>query len=488
MIKGLLKLIGVAAVIAVVGGFVPATMGYYGLYWERYTTSLLGNPLDPKKEWYKPLEKVPGNFTRSVPKASPEENPFPDSLFAVAQGYAGNHASDSLIVAYRGKRVFEKYWNHETADSLFAAHSMTKVLPAILIGHAIADGFIESPDISASVFLPEWDDPKRRDITIRHLLNMSSGVRESYDFTPTSMRMQRAMGLDITTANLAVEIQHEPGEVFSHLNPNPQLLGVIIERATGQRFSEYLSDKLWRPIGAYDSYLFLDSPGGMVHTDCCSWSAIADWIRIGELLRNKGVYNGQQIIPAGWVDEMLTPSSANPNYGMQVWLGSEYEEYRRYDPDTSTFANYHAEPFAADDVFFLDGLGKKRVYVVPSRELVILRTGPNDSEWDDSRLPNMFINAIDKIKQRDAEAAANVVVKPAIEIIADPETVEVRDDEEVPETVNAGGTIEVPEVRVDSQTSEAPETTEMAPEPRANPGLAPGVTPEVTPEVKDSNE
>jgi CubicO group peptidase (beta-lactamase class C family) len=450
MIKGFLKLVGVVIVLTIVGGFIPAAMGFYGLYWERYTTSLLGNPLDPKYEWYKPLEEVPGDYTNPVPKGAADDNPFPDSLFDVAGDYAGAHASESLVIAYRGKRVFEKYWNFAGPDSLFPGHSMTKVLPAILIGHAIADGYIESPDVSASVFLPEWDDEKRRGITIRHLLNMASGVKESYDFTPTSMRMQRAMGLDITMANLGVEIGHPPGEVFSHLNPNPQLLGVIIERATGQRFSEYLSEKLWRPLGAHDAFLFVDSPGGMVHTDCCSWSVIMDWIRIGELLRHDGVYNGRQIIPAGWVAEMLTPSPANPNYGMQLWLGTEYEEYRRYDPETSTFANYHSEAFVADDLFFLDGLGKKRLYIVPSRELVILRTGPNDSEWDDARLPNMFINAVDKIRARDAAEAteaANTVVKTGPDIIADPETIE------------AGQVPAAPEPPTESESGAVPEAS-----------------------------
>ena len=61
---------------------------------------------------------------------------------------------------------------------------------------------------------------------------------------------------------------------------------------------------------------------------------------------------------------------------------------------TTTFSNYHSEPFQADDVFFLDGLGKKRLYVIPSKSLVILRTGPNSSEWDDSKLPNLLIGAL----------------------------------------------------------------------------------------------
>ncbi|MFQ5636264.1 MAG: serine hydrolase domain-containing protein, partial [Gammaproteobacteria bacterium] len=273
-------------------------------------------------------------------------------------------------------------------------HSMTKIFPAILIGHAIADGFIESPDVSASVFLPEWNDEAHRGITIRHLLTMSSGVQESYDFQPRSLRMQRVMGLDIVSANLDVEIRHAPGEVFAHFNPNPALLGVIVERATGRRFGDYLAEKLWQPIGARDAFLFVDRPGGMAHTDCCSWTAIQDWIRIGELLRNGGVFAGRQVIPKAWVGQMTTPSAANPNYGMQLWLGSEWAEYRRYDPDTDTFANWHSEPYLADDVIFLDGLGKKRLYVVPSYELVILRTGPNDSGWDDARLPNMLIAAL----------------------------------------------------------------------------------------------
>lgn len=76
------------------------------------------------------------------------------------------------------------------------------------------------------------------------------------------------------------------------------------------------------------------------------------------------------------------------------WLGTEWEEYRRYDSAPGTSVSWHSEPFAADDVVFLDGLGKRQLYIVPSQELVILRTGPNDSGWDDSRLPNILIRAL----------------------------------------------------------------------------------------------
>lgn len=402
MIKWLFKWLSVAFLFVLITGFIPATMGAFGLYWERWTTSLLTNPLDPKYEWYKPLENVPGNYSGPFPDALEGDNPFPDSVLVLTEDYAAAHGSDSLLIAYRGKLIFERYWNQTDRSSLFPGHSMTKVLPAILVGFAIADGFIESPDVSASVFLPEWDTPERRGITIRHLLNMTSGIQETYDFRPRSMRMQRMMGVDIVNANLAVDVKHPPGEVFAHFNPNSQLLGIILERATLRRFGDYLSEKLWRPIGAREAYLFVDSPNGVAHTDCCSWSAIEDWIRLGELLRNRGVYNDEQIIPEGWVDEMLTPAKANPNYGMQLWLGTYHEEYRRYDPETATFANFHSEPYLANDVFFLDGLGKKRLYIIPSHELLIMRTGANDAEWDDARLPNILISALLALEKNDS--------------------------------------------------------------------------------------
>ena len=72
---------------------------------------------------------------------------------------------------------------------------------------------------------------------------MASGIQESYDFSPMSTRIQRIMGLDIVTPNIAAETKGEPGNAFLHVNPNSQILGIIIERATGQKFSEYFSDE-----------------------------------------------------------------------------------------------------------------------------------------------------------------------------------------------------------------------------------------------------
>lgn len=393
MIRTLFKSLGLALLALLVAGWLPALFGAYGLYWERYASAFLTNPLNPSYRWYQPLETVAGNFTGPLTAAPEGESAFQPGVLETAAQYARLHNSDSLIVMHRGRLVFEQYWNTKKPESLFGVHSLTKTLTAVMIGHAIADGRIMSVDQPAYHFLAEWDDEQHRGITVRHLLNMASGLQESYEFSPWALRMQRTMGEDIVGPNLATEVAGPPGVKFAHINPPPQILGIIVERATGRRYGDYLSEKFWKPIGARDAQLFVDRPGGTAHTDCCMWTAIQDWARVGEVLRTGGVWNGEQVIPAGWVEQMIAPSAANLNYGMMVWLGNVYEKERRYDPGVDAFVNYQSEPFAAP-TFFLDGLHLQRVWVVPSRELVIVRTGGGDPDWDEAHLPNLLIRGL----------------------------------------------------------------------------------------------
>ncbi len=393
-IKKTLKWTSIALALVIATTYVPATMGAYGLFWERWTTSILGNPLSPRFSWYKPLELTPGNFSERLATINTDESGIPIEVFETASRYAEEHKSKSLIVQHKGNIIYEDYWDNTEGDSLFGLHSLTKTMNALLMGHAIKDGFIGSVDIPASDFINEWKGTEKENITIRDLLNMAGGLKEDYNFSPSSQRIQRIMGTDITSANLMVGVDAPAGTVFSHVNPNSQMLGIIIQRATGQRYGEYFSEKIWQPLGARDAFFFVDQEGGMVHSDCCMWASIRDMVRVGEMLLNKGVFNGKQILPEGWVDEMIVPSKANINYGMQIWLGNEYTQYRPYDSRLEAFSNIHSEPYKTEDVFYMDGLGKQRLYMVPSKSLVILRTGDNSREWDDSMLPNLFIEAL----------------------------------------------------------------------------------------------
>ncbi len=385
--------LGLALAAVLVFGFAPAMLGFYGPYAKRYAATFTTNPFSPAYRWYDLREPVRGGGTAPLALADPRSDPFRPGVLEAAADYAEAHASDALIVLHRGQLVFERYWNGKSADSRFAAHSMTKTLNAILIGHVVADGRIRSIDDPAYFYLAEWDREPYRVITIRHLLNMASGLDEGDGIWPWSPRIRRTIGTDIVTANLATPVAGPPGVVFEHINPPAALLGVIIERATGRRYTEYLSEKFWQPIGARDAELFLDRPGGMVHTDCCMWTTIQDWARVGEALRTAGLWQGQRVIPAGWAETMVGASPAYMNYGLMLWLGNTHEPLRRYAPGRDQFANRQSEPFAAG-VFFLDGLLLQRVWVVPDHELVIVRTGADDPEWDDARIPNLLIRGM----------------------------------------------------------------------------------------------
>lgn len=396
MIRRFIKfiLISIVIVIIVISSIIgSASMGLFGLFWERWTNAL-SNPLDPDFSWYQPLERTNGNFESPLDSISSEQSEIPLSAFQEAKEYAQNHGSKSLVIQHRGKIVFESYWQETNPDSLFGLHSFTKTMNALLVGHLLNDGYIKSIDESVSDYIEEWRDGDKTNITIKHLLHMSGGLKETFDYSPFSDRIQRAYGTDIVNANLNMDPEIDPGTVFSHNNYNSQILGILIERASGKRYSEYFSEKIWSPLGSRDAFFFVDRPDGMVHTDCCMWASIRDMIRIGEMLMNKGLFKNKEILPKGWVEQMITPSEPNNNYGMQIWLGNEYEERRAYDAKLTMYANYHGEPYVTDDLFFMDGIGKQRMYMIPSESLVISRTGDNSPDWDDSKLPNLILNAL----------------------------------------------------------------------------------------------
>ncbi len=382
--------------------YLPARLDLYGIYAKRYVVSMSGNPMNPARPYYDPLERVAGSDPTPLDPWPENKNPIDPAVYEDAALWAQQQESDSLVVLYKGRLAHASYFNERAPETEFSAHSLTKVLSSILVGHAIADGHMKSVDQPAADFIPEWDTEERRDITVRDLLNMAGGLEETFDFWPGSARLARTMGTDIVSANLEVGLKTPPGTAFSHANPNSQVAGIVVQRATGQRFADYLSEKFWAPLGLRDGWLFLDRPDGMVHTDCCMWTAIEDWVRIGQTLMQDGCYAGRQVIPQGWVDEMTTPSVAYENYGMQLWLGTSYEPLRTYDPDITFLGNRHSEPFRADDVFFLDGAGDQRVYMIPSRELVILRTGHDGPTWDDAMLPNLFTREIDGLQGSEA--------------------------------------------------------------------------------------
>jgi CubicO group peptidase (beta-lactamase class C family) len=337
---------------------------------------------------YQPAETVRGG--KALPLETAPTGAIAAAALDRAQAYAEAQNSFAFIVAKDGRIVRERYWSGFGPDSRFSTASMHKSVLALAFGPAVARGRI-ALDQPVGRYITEWKDDPRGRITIRQLLTMSSGL-ETPPFSPlpTSLGAQLMFSNDINAIARRFQQAQPPGTEFAYANVNPQLAGAALTRAVGMRYSEWLSRNLWAPIGASDAALWLDRPGGAPHFFCCLQASARDWMRIGELIRNRGKVGSRQVIAADWIDQVTAASPLNPNYGMQVWRGSPFAAERRYGR-TVALTVKSAAPFAAEDVLFLDGAGGQRVYVIPSKGLTIVRIGKPAMNWDDTAMPNMVL-------------------------------------------------------------------------------------------------
>jgi CubicO group peptidase (beta-lactamase class C family) len=130
----------------------------------------------------------------------------------------------------------------------------------------------------------------------------------------------------------------------------------------------------------------------MARTFCCLQATARGWLGIGLTILNLGAAGDEQIVPAAWVQEMLQPSEVSPNFGLEIWLGdvSDAAAHRVADP----VSGRQSQPFLAGDVAFLAGAGGQRVYIIPSHEIIIVRTGARRTDWDDAKLPNAILRGV----------------------------------------------------------------------------------------------
>ena len=309
--------------------------------------------------------------------------------------YADDNKSHALLIFHEGKMQLEHYFMGFSEKTQTQTASMHKTVLAILIGIAIDQGYIKEVDEKAFNYISEWSDDDRNKITIKQMLQQSSGIDyPTFSINPLTEWNQLVVGGHIEEVTLNQLQKKKPNSEFAYNGINPQALGILLQKATGQKYATYLTDHLWLPLAEDDAFVILDSEKNkMPRMFCCLDATAKDWLRIGLLILNKGKIGIQRVVSEQWIDAMITPSDLNPNYGYLTWLGREHQENRMYNEKSSSTA-YHSKPFIDKDIIYLDGFGGQRVYIVPSKNLVIVRTGSIRMSWDDSRLPNLMSKGI----------------------------------------------------------------------------------------------
>ena len=341
------------------------------------------------------LEIVKANEAFAL-KIGSSKNISEESLDAAIQ-FSKEMGSHALLIYQDGEVILEKYFDGFDAQTISDTQSMHKTVLAMLVGIALDEGVIKSIDEPASNYLDEWKNDSRKLITIKHLLQQSSGLDyPGFSYHPLSDFNQLMLGEDVTKMTLQQKVYRKPNEVFEYNGVNPQNLGLLLQRAYGKRYADLLSEKLWQKIAEDDATVILDSEKyKMPRTYCCLNATARDWLRIGILILNEGKLGQKQIVPKSWIQNMKIPAETNANYGYLTWLGTEHQENRIYNPKSSA-TGFHSEPFDDPDIVYLDGFGGQRVYIIPSKELVLVRTGATQMSWDDSVLPNIVSRALEK--------------------------------------------------------------------------------------------
>jgi CubicO group peptidase (beta-lactamase class C family) len=329
--------------------------------------------------------------------ASEQEKTLSDAALEAAADWAEAHNSAALLVLHRGVVQLERYWQDIDAQSLFTGRAMTRSLIPPLVAIAREEGAIGSLDDPVERYLPEWRGDPRGRITIRQLLYNSSGLENpalADDPDPNNKSSRLALGGDFRAAALRFDLENVPGEFFALSNANAQIIAAVLESATGESYEEFLNSRLWAPLGASEAVMYMDSRDGMPAVYCCYRATPRDWLRYGAALLSDGLVDGRRLWPEGWVREMTTPTDIYDLYGMQIWVGNPPPDGKRIYVQDRDFSAPHGAGIAASDVFYLEGGGFRTMYIIPSAELVVLRLGYYDADWDTSTLPNLLLGGL----------------------------------------------------------------------------------------------
>lgn len=372
-----------------------------------------------------------GDYMNNFPMRTMEASPQPFSfrqnlreeevaaLFASVFGveefdaFLEQGGTQALIVIQDDAVLYERYFNGVQRDTLLTSFSTAKSFDSALVGIALAEGHIASVDDPITDYLPELAERDERftQITIRHLLRMASGMAyqafrpllfNSDDILTSYYPDQRKAALEFS------RIVDPPGNYFSYNKYHPQLLGLIIERATGMSVTDYMQQTLWDPVGMeFEGSWSLDSEeSGFEKMEAGLNARAIDYAKLGRLYLEQGLWNGTQVVPAGWVVESTAPDPA-----------TETDAYYRDDNgrflrQSDGYYGYMWWGFRRGQTgydFTAMGDHGQFIYVAPHQRPIIVRNGldygPPDSdvssggdwvrafyrfatEWDGTALPD----------------------------------------------------------------------------------------------------
>lgn len=326
----------------------------------RYVFYNFADIKDHKKFQSRPLSAANSPFNFQVTN----NGKFPKELNNIPfDKYLEDNKTVAFLIIKNDTIQYEKYFEGYDRESIVPSFSMAKSVTSILIGCAIDERLIKSVDEPIINYIPELSKNGFNKVTIKHLLQMTSGIKfnESY-VNPVGDAASFYYGLNLRKEIEKMKLKTEPGKQFEYVSGNTQLLGLVLERSLKNKtITQYLQEKIWTPLEMeYDASWSIDRKNnGLEKTFCCLNARARDFAKIGRLYKNKGNWNGKQIVSQKWVEESTkldTSEGSAKFYQYQWWLPTPNED------------------------FMAEGILGQFLYVNPKKDLIIVRLGMKEGK------------------------------------------------------------------------------------------------------------
>lgn len=290
--------------------------------------------------------------------------------------YIDSSYTQGFIFIQNDTIQYENYWRGQKEDVRHISWSMAKSYVSALFGIAMEEGYIKSIDETVETYLPELKNSGYNGVKIKDVLQMSAGIKFDETYSDLNSDINRywqgfitGKSQDAFASTLVNDIP--PGTYNHYVSINTHVLGMIIVKATGRSLTDYLEEKIWKPIGAeFDAYWLADGKGMEMANGGLN-ACLRDYAKLGKLYLQKGKWNGKQIVPLSWFEasvntneEHLQPESKNSSspgigYGYQWWIndGNEGE-------------------------FMAIGVFNQHIYINPTTNTVIVKNSANKNYYD----------------------------------------------------------------------------------------------------------
>ncbi|MFL9832621.1 serine hydrolase domain-containing protein [Chryseobacterium terrae] len=365
--------LGISSIIALI------YLSGYGYIFKAIGINLKKGPLTPSIDDGKkfPFRKIP-NSQPKVWKKSRDYNK--QQLSKRLTDELKKTRASSLLIIKNNELLYEKYWKDHQPSSLMNSFSMTKGFLAILTGCAIDDGYLESEDQLISTVFPQYKKSKYgKHLTFRHLMTMQGGFDWDEEYRhPFAENSKQYFVADLAKQTFDIEIKEMPGQKYEYQSVSAQLLGMALSKITGKHLSDYISEKIWKPLGMEFPGKWSTDEKGMEKAFCCVHATARDFAKIGQLILQSGMWEGKQLINAEYCKRMLKPTPENDAFCYTIWTGEKNHQEKQ--------------------CWFFYGFLGQFIIMIPEKNMVIVKTGLyNKLEVDQKKRPLQVKILIDEL-------------------------------------------------------------------------------------------